>query len=413
MKQNDQRRTILTNALLIVLILLASISVLQGVRNAIGTARGSFDFQYDSALLFRLKINPYDESLNPTGISEKLGLLEYYDKVEANQFPSLLAILIPLTFLKPYAANIIWLIINLAMTGAIIILSKVLFFKEMDDKVFAILVLFMLAGTGWRNNIGNGQHTIFAFAFFLGALWFAERDQTALSGIALAISYFKYTLIVPLALYFVYKKKYKELAISVGIHLVATPICAWWLNDSIINMIKKPLMVSGALSSAGYIDFGSIFHLESSSGILLAVLACSISLALSFLHTRGNGKLLYAILSYVSLIVIYHRAYDFFILIIPVGIFALMWIHHDHMENRIYLYNLILSIGIFVYANFVQKLIDITLHRIEFVNVISPFLKMIYAAIFYIFVVSLVIQYIFGGSGGPNCRISGKETCRK
>ena len=78
-----------------------------------------------------------------------------------------------------------------------------------------------------------------------------------------------------------------------------------------------------------------------------------------------------------------------------------------------YIYNLILSIGIFVYANFVQKLIDITLHRIEFVNVISPFLKMIYAAIFYIFVVSLVIQYISGGSGGPNCRISGKETCRK
>ena len=323
------RKNRILNVALMVLVLFTALSVCQGIKNAVGTVRGSFDFQYDSALLFRLRINPYDETLNPTGLAEKMGLFEYYDKIEANQFPSLLAILVPFTFLKPHAANIAWLVVNIVSTGVIITLEKKLFFKELDNRIICLMALCMLCGTGWRNNIGNGQHTIFSFAFFLIAMWLSEKEKTLFSGIALAISYFKYTLTVPLALYFVYKKRYKELMISIGLHIVATPICAWWLKDNVVNMIKKPLQVSGMLSSSGYIDFGSILHLDSKMGIMLAVLVCSFVLILALLHKKNNDKLYFAILTYISLIVIYHRTYDFFVLIVPVGIFISAW-----MENK-------------------------------------------------------------------------------
>ena len=395
MKQKSRKQIVFINIVIVLLIILAAISVLQGVRNAVATTRGSFDFQYDSSMLLRLRINPYDESLHPTGVSEKFGLYEYYDKIEANQFPSLLSILIPLTYLSPHAANVTWVAINLLSTAVIIFLSKKLFFTEINNKIILILSCCMLAGLGWRNNIGNGQHTIFAFAFFLIALWLSERKKAILSGIALALSFFKYTLTVPLALYFLYKKRYKELVVAIGIHLAATPICAWWLNDSVVNMVKKPLEVSKMLSSSGYIDFGSVFHLNSNVSMLLAVLVCGLMLILSLLSTEKNEDLLFSILSFVSLIVIYHRTYDFFILIVPVGIFVENWmIFSDHYRDRRNIINMVSSILIFIYANFAEKVIDVLGNRLSFVKEINPYFTTVFAILVYLFVVYLIIQYL-------------------
>ena len=59
------RGKVLFNIVLAFFMLMAVISVAQGVHNAVGILHGSYDFQYDSALLLRLRLNPYDESLNP------------------------------------------------------------------------------------------------------------------------------------------------------------------------------------------------------------------------------------------------------------------------------------------------------------------------------------------------------------
>lgn len=386
------------NIVLAVFMFMAAISVAQGVHNAIGIARGSYDFQYDSALLLRLKINPYDESLNPKGISEQLGLFEFYDRLEANQFPSLLAILIPLTFLNPMTANITWMIINLLLTGIIILLSRELFFKKVDTKIFIILACAMLAGTGWRNSIGNGQHAILSYAFYLIAFWLSEKKQRILSGVALAVSYFKYTLTVPLTLYFIYKKRYKEILISVTIHLLCTLLCALWLDDSLINMIKKPLEISAYLSSDGYIDFGSIFHFGSYACMLVAIAFCLVLFGMSVFgeKTCYGGNLLFAILSYVSLIIIYHRVYDFFILMIPMGIFVYQWIEskqNEGINQREKLINMIMSVLIFVYANFIQKAFDVLKNRVEMFSIIDQYLQVMYAIAVYAFVVYLMFQY--------------------
>ena len=55
--------------------------------------------------------------------------------------------------------------------------------------------------------------------------------------------------------------------------------------------------------------------------------------------------------------------------------------------------NMIMSAVIFVYANFVQKVIDMLSGRIEVIKVFSPYLTAVYALAVYIYVGYLVIQY--------------------
>ena len=67
--------------------LLAAVSIVQGCRNA---EVYSQDFQWDAAKALVLRVNPYTESLNPTGALDAYGFEEYFKQMEANQFPSLL-----------------------------------------------------------------------------------------------------------------------------------------------------------------------------------------------------------------------------------------------------------------------------------------------------------------------------------
>lgn len=293
--------------------LLAAVSIVQGCRNA---EVYSQDFQWDAAKALVLRVNPYTESLNPTGALDAYGFEEYFKQMEANQFPSLLFLLFPYTLLTPLAARYAWLISNLVFTGAMVWLLRKTFFKEMQAQVFYLLVLLMIAGTPWRNQIGVGQHTIFSFLFFLLAVYFTQREKTVLASLSLAVCYFKYTLTVPLALYFVYKRKWKELVISVSIHILLTIGAAFWLKESFLAMIIEPLKVSSALSGEGSMDIGALMG-GSPYAFLLAGLVMAGLLLLSFVMPKDQEPLLVSILLLWSLIVTYHRSYDYFVMILP------------------------------------------------------------------------------------------------
>ncbi len=306
--------------LYLILIILAALSVFQGSRNALHYSQ---DFQYDAALSLRSGINPYTESLEPTGILEKGSTAEFYrvfreagtpQKMEANQFPSLLMLLIPVTFLPYPAARILWLILNLFFTGLIILLLRRTFFRETDRDIFNLLMLLMIAGTPWRNQIGVGQHSLFSFCFFLLAEWLAERDRKILSGLALSVSYFKYTLTAPLAVYFLYKKRYREFFISLIPHVIGTCIGARMLKASFIDMIREPLKVASALTGEGSIDIGALTGGASWSIGLTAVIML-ILVAAAFRLPKDKDKQFFSILILMSLVMTYHRIYDFFMLI--------------------------------------------------------------------------------------------------
>lgn len=309
----------LRTALFIVFILLASVSVVQGVRNALLFSQ---DFQYDAALALRCGINPYEESLHPTGALETGATADFYvffeergipQKMEANQFPSLLMLLFPMTF-PPYGiSRVLWLFLNLLFTALSVFLLRKTFLKEMDRDTFILLMLLMIAGTPWRNQIGVGQHTLFSLFFFLLAVYLSEKDHWVGAGLALAVSYFKYTLTAPLAVYFIYKKRYREFALSLVPHILGTFAAAVMLKSSFIDMIKEPLEVSKALAGEGSIDIGALsggasWSLMAAGAIMLG---CAI---MAFILPEGYDGRFFSLLLLLSLVMTYHRSYDFFVL---------------------------------------------------------------------------------------------------
>lgn len=312
--------------ILIVLAILAAVSILQGCRNA---ALYSQDFQWDAAKALYLGYCPYEQSMNPTPEFLSLGYEEVYKQMEANQFPSLLMLLWGYIFLSPMAARYAWIVSNLFFTAAILFLLRKTFFKDCSLFEFSAMSLLMLAGTPWRNQMGVGQHTLFSFMFFMLAVFLDDLRKGSekkallfwLQTLCLAVSYFKYTLTAPLALYFVYKKRYKELAFSVIIHVIMTVYAAIHLGEPFINMIKEPLQVAANLTGEGSIDIGAVLG-SGSMVMILSALIMLVLFGLSVFLKAGREKELFALLLMWSLIMTYHRSYDFWVLAVVYPMYA-------------------------------------------------------------------------------------------
>ncbi len=328
--------------LLIIVLLsaLAAVSYVQGIRNA---AEFSQDFQWDAAKVFTMRINPYRESMNPSGCLDSFGYDEYYLQMEANQFPSLLMLLIPYTFLPPLVARYAWIVSNMLFTGGIVFLLRKTFLKSIDRDLFIILSLLMIAGTPYRNQIGVGQHTLFAFFFFLLAVFLSEKRgllPEVFTVLSLFVCYFKYTLTVPLCLYFVYKKKYKEIIISAGIHVALTFVAAWWLNSDFLSMIIEPLKVSSALAAEGGLDFGVLLG-GSKLSYVLALVVMLILLFIAIKLPPGYDEAYISVLVLWSLIITYHRTYDFWVIIVVAAFFVAIYRNY-----LVYFYSVVLM-GVF------------------------------------------------------------------
>ena len=334
-------------AILALLAAMSLVSVIQGIRNA---AQFSQDFQWDAVKTFTMRINPYDESLDPSGILDQYGFDDYYLQMEANQFPSLLMLLIPYTFLPPLTARYAWIISNMIFTAGIIFLLRKTFLKDADRDVFAAFMLLMIAGTPYRNQLGVGQHTLFAFFFFLLAVWFegmypgasikdgnvSKRSPGLFAAvvICLFVCYFKYTLTVPLCLYFIYKRRYAEVAVSAFLHVALTGVSAWWLGDSFVNMLIKPLKVSSALAAEGGLDFGALLKGSPFAYVLAFIVMIGLfilTLKSGSITDKGgtgadqkaaiDGGSIISVLTLWSLIITYHRTYDFFVMVTVLAFF--------------------------------------------------------------------------------------------
>lgn len=329
-------------AVIAVLAAMALVSLIQGIKNAAGASQ---DFQWDAAKALSMGLDPYELSNDPGKAMDHQPLADFYrlftdkglkQKMEANQFPSLLMILIPYTFMPPLTARYAWIISNLIFTAGIIFLLRRTFLKDADRDIFIAFMLLMIAGTPYRNQLGVGQHTLFSFFFFLLAVWFLDMypDKEDEGGvrekrhpglfaavvISLFICYFKYTLTVPLCLYFIYKKRYAEIAVSAGLHVVLTAVSALWLGDSFTNMIIKPLKVSSALAAEGGLDLGALFK-GSPIAYVLALVIMVLLFVMALKLPEGRDEELISVLVLWSLIITYHRTYDFFVMVTVLAFF--------------------------------------------------------------------------------------------
>jgi len=308
--------------IIICMSLLAAVSVFQGIRNAMAVSQ---DFQWDATRALLVKEDPYEMSMN-SGIEIKDDrLVQFYklftdaglkQKMEANQFPSLLLLLAPYAVLPPLLARYAWIISNLIFTIAIAWLLRRTFLKKLALFDFLFVVLLMLIGTPYRNQLGVGQHTLFSFAFFLLAVFLDDKKPDGNSaGISFCcfVSFFKYTLTAPLSLYLLYRRRFREFIIAILGHVVLTIFSAIWLQKSFVYMLTAPLKVSSVLSAEGGIDVGAIVN----GGIPAYILGAAIGimlLVITFMLPKGKEEVIFVLLLVWSLVITYHRTYDFFVL---------------------------------------------------------------------------------------------------
>lgn len=299
----------------IVLLILAIISLGLGIRKSI---HSSTDFQWDSVKVLSHRVDPYIASGDPT--NEYYSMYEeYYDHLEANQFPSLLWLLIPYTVFGPETAKVAWMLSNLFfLTGLVIVLRKTIW-KKMESIDFLLVSLALLASSPIRNQIFLGQHSIFAVFFVFLAIYFINTNEM-LSGVMLAISYFKYSLTAPVMLFFLYKKKWKPIVVSGIVHIVLSVFSAIWLHRNIIDMMLAPVKQASWLTSSGFADAVAVLSMAGIRGSVGTIITVVVFLALAIWCLTTKNKNEYQILIILilwSLIFMYHRKYDYFVLIIP------------------------------------------------------------------------------------------------
>ncbi len=316
---------IIRSMVLAALVVCAALSAFQGAKNAVEFSQ---DFQWDAARALRDGMDPYEMSyLSQISEEDAPALAAFYrmftdrgltQKMEANQFPSLLMLLFPMTYFDPVLAKHLWLVLNLAFTAGIAVLLRLTFFEDADKYEYAAVILLMLAGTPYRNQIGVGQHTLFAFFFYMLAVYIDKTDSKRgvsgciLTAFGLFVSYFKYTLTAPLALYFVYRKRYRELALSIAAHIALTEVFAIRLGRSFLYMIKAPIEVASNLTAEGGIDLGVFLKSPLCYGVAFIIII--LLMVITVKMPQGEGNLLVSLLILWSLILTYHRTYDFFVM---------------------------------------------------------------------------------------------------
>jgi len=311
------------NSMLIKKILLILFTLFTLLSIYIGFTSGAFkdgrsqDYQWGPSKILMEHHNPYQQYAE-----FKEGKIENpFMMSQAPNYPASAYI-----FLWPYAAmdwnmaKLAWAVSNLIFTILILIGLQRLF-PIKKKKILFFIVLLFLGGASWRTVLGNGQHALFVMASFIWALIYS-KDKPILSGILLAISWFKYTITFPLTLFFIYKKSYKAIVVSTLVHILLTLFVAYWINQPIMDFFFGPIQTAMTATNIGEIDiFGIVKRFDIPISLAYLSIAIILYFVVNIFTKKGNNKssdlMLLSFLSLLSLIIFFHLGYDFVLLILP------------------------------------------------------------------------------------------------
>lgn len=310
-----------SNIVLSILTFLALISVFRGVQNAVREGR-SGDFQWQPVKTLLEKRSPFTDYLK-------------YLKGESKEKPFILVQTpnYPITgyvFLLPYGmlnwktAKWAWALSNLIFSYILLRGLFDLFPLKTNRDIILCVSLFFIS-LPYRNLIGNGQHGLFSLAFFMLALIFVNRNAL-LSGIFLSISWFKFTLTLPLSMFFIYKKQFKPLLYALMIQFGLLVMVSVWTGINPWDLVKQNIEAMLHLANSGRFDLMNVVTRTGLPGSIGFTLVLFLVIGIIFrMHSMPHGSDL-KILSFLSLLsfaIFFHHWYDFVVLIFPfVGLFV-------------------------------------------------------------------------------------------
>ena len=257
-------------------------------------------------------------------------------------------ILSPLALFSFERARMVWLGINLlaALTCICLVLC---YFNAWPARAKYYLALLLVSWAPFRVTLRVGQLSLIITALILGALVARSRKRKYLAGVLLGLSLCKFTLSFPFFLYFLWKREWKSLAVTISLMTTLTEVYAFRLGLSVVEVVRSYLALLGKLSvSTDGIWFGStgikplLFWLtqgDPGAASLLWVIsfiASLIIMAVIFARRPQAEAVHVAILSLFALWAVYHRTYDSVLYILPVALMIDLLIQRKHVAFSVF-----------------------------------------------------------------------------
>jgi hypothetical protein len=293
--------------------LAAAISLVQGIRNALGP---NADFQWTDVVLLTHHENPFEVYLSG---DPKHQLMQ-------GQIPNYLhemyVVEMPLAWVSFPTAERIWIAVNLLLLAAsIAMLVRIYGLTRNQTLLFIALVL---CSTGFRNTLGLGQQSFFAvfcFVISLGAISPLGRSL-GLGGL-----YAKYSFAPAVVGYRLARREFRIVLLSLLIPAAGYAILLACVGGQHpLQLLIEPVLVSRHGVGDGKADLMTLIE-QSSSGRAATLLAYGLGLSLAlfygaFVHRCGLSlQAAMAGLAAATLVCVKHVEYDLLVLILPLAFF--------------------------------------------------------------------------------------------
>jgi Glycosyltransferase family 87 len=297
------------------LVLPAAVSLYAGVRNSLSRSQ---DFQWSGAHLALQHIDPYSQFLRHD--PEHRILLSQVP----NYLHELYILLLPLGALSFSHAKPVWALLNCLF--AILIAFVLRRIYDLPRSQALLLLLLLFASTPFRIVLGNGQQSLLELLLFCLIFYFTKPTG---QGIALGLSYSKYSFSPVVFLYLFFRRRFRVLAISFITPLLGLLAMSLLVYSNPVTLLTEPLAVSRIGVTAGLGDLMTIiqtlFHNllpETLIGKLMYAAALLASAAYAFTLSRTGSpspRRDAAALAVANLMFFTHLTYDYVFLAIPLA----------------------------------------------------------------------------------------------
>jgi hypothetical protein len=318
---------VLPSSSLFRILVLTVLAVMAAISTYVGVKEGAFsdpskegiDFQWSGAHLLSQHENPW-----------RL-YIEHKDqgKIILGQQPNYLAelflILWPLGRMSFQYAAAWWCGLNLAFAAGVIYAVRRMFSLDRDH---TLLVTFLLmASMPFRVTLHIGQHSLFILLML--CLTFCPRNHL-LKGLALGVSYSKYSFAPLIVMMLLMKRRIRVLLISLIPPLVGLLVAWLILGGSLLTLALEPFEVAKMAMGPGAADImtplesllrklGVAPNLVFSIPAMLGLLAAAVFAIWIGRSKRMDDKLQFAVALILTLICLKHVIYDFVVLVVPVA----------------------------------------------------------------------------------------------
>jgi hypothetical protein len=292
----------------------AAVSLYAGIRNALSQSQ---DFQWSGAHLALQHIDPYSQFLNHD--PQRRILLSQVP----NYLHELYILLLPLGALTFSHAKPIWALLNCLFAVLIAFVLQRIYDLPRSQALLLLLLLF--SSTPFRIVLGNGQQSLLELLLFCLIFYFTSP---AGQGIALGLSYSKYSFSPVVFLYLFFRRQFRVLAISLVPPLLGLLAMSLLVHGSLLTLSTEPFAVSRTDAISGLGNLMTIIQIACRNTLslpltqkIMAAAALLASAVFTFALSRQNifPRRDAAALAVATLMFFPHRTYDYVFLAIPLA----------------------------------------------------------------------------------------------